>query len=320
MKKKNFIITIDTEGDNIWQWKYGDNITTENAKYLSRFQNLCEKYGFKPVYLTNYEMACDKHFVSMAKNALNSKTCEVGMHLHAINNPPILELNNITCPENFPYLLEYSKEAIVEKISFLTEKLKNTFNTDIVSHRAGRWNINDYYLDLLIENGYKIDCSITPGLSWHNTLGMTPKSYGADYSKDKVCVEKYYNNKDEYLYEVPVTILKTNALIKPDTFTLKNILRSTKHCITGHNIWLRPSLHNFECMKYVLKQINNDINQDYIMFMLHSSELMPGGSPNFKTAESIEILYRNIEKIFQIAVLNYKGVTLAEYIDGLEKD
>lgn len=52
-----FLITIDTEGDNLWQ-KH-DSITTENARYLPRFQQLCEKYGFKPVYLTNYEMAID---------------------------------------------------------------------------------------------------------------------------------------------------------------------------------------------------------------------------------------------------------------------
>ncbi|MDR8263551.1 deacetylase, partial [Acinetobacter baumannii] len=53
MHNPAFLITIDTEGDNLWQ-KH-DSITTENARYLPRFQQLCEKYGFKPVYLTNYE-------------------------------------------------------------------------------------------------------------------------------------------------------------------------------------------------------------------------------------------------------------------------
>lgn len=48
-----FIITIDTEGDNLWQnHKY---IATENVHFLPRFQTLCEKYLFKSVYLTNYE-------------------------------------------------------------------------------------------------------------------------------------------------------------------------------------------------------------------------------------------------------------------------
>lgn len=47
---KHFIITVDTEGDNLWEYKKGTPIGTENAKYLPRFQSLCEKYGFKPVY------------------------------------------------------------------------------------------------------------------------------------------------------------------------------------------------------------------------------------------------------------------------------
>ena len=27
---KTFLITVDTEGDNLWQWKPGEKITTEN--------------------------------------------------------------------------------------------------------------------------------------------------------------------------------------------------------------------------------------------------------------------------------------------------
>ena len=48
--KKKFIITIDTEGDDLWTNKIKRNglkeITTENAKILERFQLLCEKIRF----------------------------------------------------------------------------------------------------------------------------------------------------------------------------------------------------------------------------------------------------------------------------------
>lgn len=57
------------------------------------------------------------------------------------------------------------------------------------------------------------------------------------------------------------------------------------------------------------------------MFMLHSSELMPGGSPNFKTVESIEKLYNNIEYIFQyIKNKGYIGMTLNEYYEEIENE
>ena len=64
---KSFLISIDTEGDNLWAWKKGDIITTNNACFLERFQSLCNEFGFKPTYLTNYEMAKSQEFVKFAK-------------------------------------------------------------------------------------------------------------------------------------------------------------------------------------------------------------------------------------------------------------
>ena len=52
------------------------------------------------------------------------------------------------------------------------------------------------------------------------------------------------------------------------------------------------------------------------MFMIHSSELMPGGSPNFKDEKSIEDLYNETEKLFKYAKSKgYIGITLREYYE-----
>ena len=40
---KSFIITIDTEGDNLWAYHKGDPIKTENVKFIPRFQDLCNR-------------------------------------------------------------------------------------------------------------------------------------------------------------------------------------------------------------------------------------------------------------------------------------
>ena len=54
-------------------------------------------------------------------------------------------------------------------------------------------------------------------------------------------------------------------------------------------------------------------NFDYIEFMVHSSELMPGGSPRFKSRESVDKLYQNLNLLFNHISNNYKGTTLQEY-------
>jgi hypothetical protein len=49
--------------------------------------------------------------------------------------------------------------------------------------------------------------------------------------------------------------------------------------------------------------------------MIHSSELMPGGSPRYPTARSIEALYRCLERLFAAARRDFVGLTLSEYHD-----
>jgi hypothetical protein len=42
----NLIVSLDTEADN--QWDCGRPLTTENVRYWSPFQQVCERYGFAP--------------------------------------------------------------------------------------------------------------------------------------------------------------------------------------------------------------------------------------------------------------------------------
>ena len=49
-----FIITIDTEGDN--QWDGGRPESVDNLRFVPRFQDLCDKYGFPPTYLCTYDV------------------------------------------------------------------------------------------------------------------------------------------------------------------------------------------------------------------------------------------------------------------------
>jgi hypothetical protein len=168
MTKPAFIITIDTEGDNLWQ--NHREIKTENARYLPRFQSLCEKYGFKPVWLTNYEMAVDPVYIDFAKDVIARGQGEVGMHLHAWNSPPEHDLTGDDWRWQ-PYLIEYPDAILREKVLFMTELLEETFGTKMLSHRAGRWAFDSRYARLLIELGYQVDCSVTPRVNWRNAKG-----------------------------------------------------------------------------------------------------------------------------------------------------
>jgi len=308
MNKQAFLITIDTEGDNLWQQPR--DITTKNAAFLPRFQSLCEYYGFKPTYLTNYEMAKSDQFVEFGKDVQRRGTGEIGMHLHAWNSPPLIPLTN----DDFkyqPFLIDYPESIMRDKIAFMTDLLEEKFETKMISHRAGRWSFNDIYAELLIEQGYCVDCSVTPHVSWKTTLGDPNGRGGTDFSYYPESA--YFFDLEKKLLELPMTIIKHNRSHLINKLSeLPKIGRFIRHKLPQRT-WLRPNIRNLKAMLALVKQAAVE-KRSYIEFMIHSSEFMPGGSPNFVNESQIEKLYKDMEHLFNlIQQKGFVGMTLKDY-------
>lgn len=312
MSKAAFLITIDTEGDNLWQ-KH-DSITTENARFLPRFQALCEKYDFKPVYLTDYEMAIDPFYIEFARDVIARNTGEVGMHLHAWNSPPEIPLTDDDWRYK-PYLIEFADSIMREKVEFMTRLLEETFQTKMRSHRAGRWAFDERYARLLTEFGYQVDCSVTPKVNWRTAKGAPTGSGGTDYRHfphqayfiDENDISREGNSA---LLEVPMSIQYKHS---PFVNALKSGYDKLRGKVRSPSVnWLRPAGGNLTAMQQVAEQTLAQGN-DYIEYMLHSSEYMPGGSPTFKTEQHIEQLYSDLEAFFEWLQPKVQGMTLAQY-------
>lgn len=312
MKQKIFLISIDTEGDNLWDWKPGKPITTENARFLPRFQALCDRYGFQPTYLTNYEMAMDPGFVSFAAQAQEEGRCEIGMHLHAWNSPPEHSLQERTdgIASGAPYLIEYPLQVMEEKIAYMTNLLQERFGQRPITHRAGRWAMDHNYFSLLKKYGYVADCSVTPSKSWADAPGFTVGSKGTDYTDYE---HRPYLVENTGILEIPVTIHQNHRVKKDGDKRIKHILGNYYRAIRGQGkIWLRPDGRNLEDMLYLADRCAKG-NDEYLMFMLHSSELMPGGCWRFDTEEKIEALYGDLERLFSHISRRYTGMTIGAY-------
>ncbi|MGH1480663.1 MAG: deacetylase [Geminicoccales bacterium] len=319
MTKLPFLITIDTEGDNLWSRP--KEIETRNASYLPRFQELCEAHGQKPTYLVNYEMAMSEAFIEFARDVIARGTGEIGMHLHAWNSPPLTPL---TEDDNryHPYLIEYPDEVMAEKISVMTKLLEDIFQTKMTSHRAGRWAFDERYARLLLEHGYKVDCSITPHVSWASRKGDPAGSGGSNY---RYCSEKpYFTDPADPkrpggsgLLEVPMTVKRAGGtfgrLVDDHTGDM-SLMRRAVQKICPLVSWLRPNGRNRSEMIGLLDRIIVD-GTGHAEFMLHSSEFMPGGSPTFQNETSIEALYEDMIALFEAAGNHFAGATLTEFHD-----
>jgi hypothetical protein len=319
MSKTAFIITVDTEGDDLWARPR--EITTRNARYLPRFQSLCERFLFKPVYLSNYEMAISDVFVEFARDALARGAGEIGMHLHAWNSPPLEPLTS----DDFryqPYLIEYPDRVMKEKIKTLTGLLEQRFGQKMVSHRAGRWAFDARYAAMLIEEGYRVDCSVTPGVDWRRNPG---DGGGSDYTAfpDR----PYFLSPSDIsvpsgagLLEVPMTI-RSSRLYRSARWAYRiPLLRRAANRVSPAPRWLspvQPALRaplgrNLHAMLQAARDAKAE-GAPHMEFMLHSSELMPGGSPAFRNATDIERLYENLEVLFEDLSTWCRGMTLKEF-------
>lgn len=314
MPETPFIVTIDAEGDDLWSKPR--RITTRNAAYLPRFQALCERYGFKPVYLVNYEMALCDAFVEFARDALARDACEIGMHLHAWNSPPLVALTEDDFRHQ-PYLIEYPEPVMREKITVMTRLLERRFGCPIVSHRAGRFGFDRRYARILLEQGYEVDCSVTPGIDWRRAPGDPRGKGGSDYRAFPA--DPYFVDRADVsapgaggLLEVPVTI-RAGALYRIASWPYRiPVLRRAASLLSPGPAWLNPAENGLDAMLRAARAARA-ARARHLEFMLHSSELMPGGSPRFRDAPAIERLYEAIERLFEDLRGWCRGATLREF-------
>jgi hypothetical protein len=309
-----FVITVDTEGDDIWSRPR--EITTHNARCLPRFQTLCERYGFRPVYLANYEMANCAEFVDFARDVLNRDAGEIGMHLHAWNTPPLVPRTD----DDFryqPYLTEYPDDVMRAKIRVMTVLLEERFGRRVVSHRAGRFGFDGRYAAMLLEEGYLVDCSVTPGVDWSTTPGAPDGAGGPDYRAFPD--HPYFLTPGDIatparrgLLEVPVTI-GTSGLYRAAPWAYRlPVAGPIFNRISPMRSWACPGENGLAGMLRAARAARAGAAV-CVEFLVHSSELMPGGSPRFRASADIERLYASLEVLFEDLAAWCRGTTLAEF-------
>jgi len=156
---------------------------------------------------------------------------------------------------------------------------------------------------------------VTPKINWQTSPGAPQGNGGTDYRHFPshayfIDPENIAQPGDSSLLEVPMSIQYKYPQWINGIKQGMNALRGKKRPHSVH--WLRPVGGNLQHMQNVATQSLAE-GHDYVEFMLHSSEFMPGGSPTFKTAKDIEVLYQDLERLFEWLSQRTVGMTLAEY-------
>lgn len=317
-----FLVTVDAEGDDLWSNPEG--ATTRNATHIPRFQALCERYGLKVTYLVDYVMAQSPAFVELGRHVVARGTGEVGMHLHAWNTPP---LEPPAAARSRPYLTEYPEPVMRDKVHRMTSLLEDTFDVLVASHRGGRFAFDERYARILAERGFLVDCSVTPHVDWTRCPGGSTGS-GPDYTDFPEAA--YWVDLDDVsrpgsssLLEVPVSVFRRwpTWLRAPRPGCMRDWHRHAASRLFPALDWLYPTYPKGAprrgrfrgAVGQAKKVAAGATARTHLEFMIHSSELMPGGSPRLRTASDVDRLYADVERLFSAVRGGLSPMTLTGF-------
>ncbi|MBK7712973.1 MAG: hypothetical protein IPN67_05780 [Bacteroidales bacterium] len=317
----NFILTIDTEGDN--QWDHGRELAVENIKFVPRFQELCEKYSIKPTYFVTSEVCDDQYAREIFTDYILKDTAEIGAHLHAWTTPPFYDKDGYRFNDPaHSFANELPDDLLNQKLKYLTDQIETSFGKRPLSYRSGRYGFNENVGRSLVRNGYIVDSSVSPYATWADHPGIPGGEGGPDFIDSDPFPYDYHFDEGS-LHEIPITILPTRFPLNRYQSLARYYFRRVDKSIflrvfrklffNNQPLWLRPNPWMTLDLFSELVNESIKIKLPNLVMMFHSSELMPGCSIYRQDNESIEKLYELLERFFLLLKdKNIDSVTMTE--------
>jgi len=307
-----FIITIDTEEDS-WGDYQRTGHRVDNISQIPRLQEMFDRYGAVPTYLINWAVIMDDKACGILSPIQASGRCEIGTHCHPWNTPPFEEeinsANTMMC--------QLPGELVQEKITRLTEAIKERLGVTPTAFRTGRWGFGPHVARALVNNGYRVDTSVSPLVDWRDDFGpdysfAPQKPYR--FAPDDIMTQR----SDGSLVEIPASIGFIQGM-DPILGRLRRIL-ATPFARHMHLIglferlklmsfrWLSPELSTADDMialaRALLKRGCPTLNLSF-----HSTTLLPGKSPFVRTEKDLTTFLNNIATVLEFAVERNIGFT-----------
>lgn len=299
-----FVMTIDTEEE--WDWDagfpFGQKPAVQNTQKIPKFQAFCHDLGVKPTYFIDYAIASDPESVKRFRPYAEAGECEIGGHLHAWVTPPVEE----QARPNNTHAINLPPDLVRRKLNVLTHKLKSEFGMQPTSFRSGRWGINGQMLRQLADEGYELDSSIFPFYTDTDpepnfSYAQAPdRPYWPDFTD---CLQA---GEQRRIFELPVSsgfnhpnFEACHAIHRTLSASPWNRLRSIGilwHLRLLRKLQLSPELADAANMKML---VNSCLQRGHrvIHMFLHSSTLLPGGSPYVSNEHDEAVFYQNMADV-----------------------
>jgi hypothetical protein len=292
-------VSIDTEEDN-WGSFAVDGAMTRNIAHLAELQDLFDKWGARPTYLVNRPPLMNGESVEALGRLAGRDDVEIGAHCHPWNTPPFTGegesrsmMNGLTVEENRG------------KIRDVAERLRRELGVEPRTFRAGRWGFGPSVARALIDEGFAVDCSVSPFMDW-TSLGGADFTHAPRFPYRFAADRPFLPDSTGALLEIPTTV----GFLQRGQSTAGRIRRTVakspleKGGVLGlldilglvNLRWLSPEASSADTMVRLTDAMVSS-GAFYLQMTFHSCTLLPGATPFVRSRDDRARFLESIDLI-----------------------
>ncbi|HIJ85755.1 MAG: WalW protein [Magnetococcales bacterium] len=304
------LVVVDTEEEFDWSAPFArDNTSVHAMADIHRSQEICDRFGIRPVYVMDYPIATQEEGWLPLKEFVEDGRAVIGAHLHPWVSPPFIEELTIanTFPGNLPAELEE------EKLTLLTRQIQTVIGKKPKIYKAGRYGFGPNTPAILEKLGYEIDLSPSPPFDFGPGHGpdfsrtsnhpqrITPGGGIFSFPATGDYVGRWATSRRHAhrLHRLASTPL-LSALRLPGILSRFRLLERIRLSPEGHS----PD----ELERLTVALIRRGLN--VFSLTLHSPTLRPGCTPYVKNKEDLNRFLKTLGQYFHFFINSLGGIAL----------
>ncbi|MEX2375264.1 MAG: hypothetical protein WD942_06710 [Dehalococcoidia bacterium] len=294
-------VVIDTEEDN-WGSYAEHGATTRNIAHLRELQEVFDRFGARPTYVVNRPPLIDTESVRVLGELAERRDIEIGTHCHPWNTPPF---TGASAAQSM--MCSMPVDTNRAKLRSMTELIRQELNVHPVTFRAGRWGFGPTVARALVDEGYLIDCSVSPSIDWTDIGG--PDFSEAPRLPYRCAPDAPFTPHEAGpLVELPTTVgylrgdpPRRNRIRKALEGSLLARLKAVgvldRSTLLARR-WLSPEVSTTREMIRIAAR-ERKLGNPHLSLTFHSSTLLPGATPFVRDSTDRQRFLGKIRSVLQ---------------------
>ena len=302
------IVSLDVEEEGLFSGSYAaTGCGVRNVALLRRLAPLTHELGFPLTLFCAHTVFTNAEACSHLAWMRDHCDAEIAAHLHHWSTPPLdsaQEAPAHMAPKHGPPIRtdRLPTDLLSQRLRTLLDAGRDFQGAPLTSFRMGRWDLKSSVRPLLAEQGITFDSSVCP---------LRVFKDGPDHFLAPC--DPYWLDDAPNLLESPVTQIALS----------RGLARLWHSCAKGadwadsFHFWgalsPNPVWHSAAVMRAATR-LHMARGGRVLSLFWHSSEMLPGGSPNIPNQQAADALYNKIYDFLAWLARNYavRGVTAAQ--------